>query len=738
MEALVIVLDVGPSTGTLCADGGATFIDTALLCCDRIAQRKLFEDKNKDHMAVVVVGSEESDNRLADADADQYQHVSLARRLAPVDWPLVRMLSPDRLHATEAQGDWLDGLVVALDHLVEMSRTHKYQQRRIVLLTDFGGPLCTDQLDAIKAGLRKYDVDLMAIGTELATDGSDEMQLKPTGKTETADDLQMKTEDGLALGGGEPRPGPSGARGLYRHDGKAKTRQQLEGESAVVQLIRAVDGGFFTFEQALPQLLFFHKRKSRAAPWNAPLQIGESLSINITGYSQIKKVTMPSWRKLAAGPQPAPVKRRTTYERQDEQRSAVPFEKTERAYRYGTTLVPFSRLDQQELEYRSGAPRSIQVLGFTSASNVGPHLYQDTQTVQVVARRGDAGAEAALSALIHALQETDMVAVARRTYNNGGTPRLGALRPNIRHDLECLVWVQLPFAEDMRNPLFPPLPTAVPQETLSAVDQLIDAMDLTAPAAEEASERLEPGALLSPQFQRLYQVLAARALHPGEPLPPPDADLLRQLSPDPALAAPDALRAVAAACPLTELLLPHQRRETGRDVFQAAAAAAPDQAGPAATVTDLIKPEVTEVGTVNPAEDFDVLLRRDDVRFDELCSQMQRVISRLVRESLTRPALLEKTVAAIGRLRTACRGVSPAAYNAWVAEARGQLSERPAVWQRVVADRLGPIVASESAHPAAEEAEATRFYDGGAAAAAAVEAVQAAEQEAAEDLLDDL
>ena len=359
------------------------------------------------------------------------------------------------------------------------------------------------------------------------------------------------------------------------------------------------------------------------------------------------------------------------------------------------------------------------------------------QTVQVVARKDDAGAEAALSALIHALQETDMVAVARRTYNNGGAPRLGALLPNIRHELECLVWVQLPFAEDVRNPLFPSLPSTVARAALEAVDKLIDAMDLTAPEAETAAARLEAGGLVSPQFQRLYQVLSARALYPGAPLPPVDKDLLCQLSPDPALAAPEALRAVAAVCPLEEVMQPHQRRETGRDVFRPAAEAAAD-VGPAATVADVTSAAVTEIGTVNPADDFDTLLRRDDVRFDELCSQMQRVISRLVRESLSRPALLDKTLAAISRLRTACCGVSPATYNTWVEESRAQLTERPAVWQRLCGDKLGPIVASESTHPAADDERATRFYEGGAAAAAAAEEVQAAELEAAEDLLDDL
>ncbi|XP_037089514.1 X-ray repair cross-complementing protein 5-like [Pollicipes pollicipes] len=588
MEALVLVVDVGASTGVQPPDGRPSFLETALRCCDRVVQRKLFSAP-KDHVALVLIGSDATDNALA--DGDQYQHVSLARRLAPADWQLVHLLQ-DELHASAAQGDWLDGLVVALDHLEASGRVHKYAERRLVLLTDFAGPLCADQLDAIAAGLRRLEVDLTVIGVELS---------------------DAAPVDAAGGGGDEPRAGPSRPPGSLRHDGKPKTQRQLDGEAVAARLIDSLDCDFHAFEQALPQLLFFRKRATRAAPWNAPLQIGDNLTIPITGYSQVRKATPPSWKKLTVDEQPEAVRQRKLYELQDDERTVVPVEDTLRAFSYGTTLVPFSADDEKRLKYSSGAPCSLQVLGFTAAANVHPYQFLGTQTVQIVARRDDAAAETALSALIHALLETDMVAITRRTYRAGLMPLLGALLPLIHHSFECLVFVQLPFCEDVRGPLFEPLPETFGDGQLAAVDQLLDAMDLTAPAARPVAERLAPGAL---------------------------------------------------------------------------------------------------IGTVSPVDDFVTLLGRDDVQFDELCAQMQRVIASLVREVMLRPMLLDKTLSAIVCLRQHCCRIAPLAYNTW---------------------RLGPITVSESVHPAGTDEEAEQFYR-------SVQAEQAApaDVDMAEDLLDDL
>src|SRR3954464_97946 len=66
-------------------------------------------------------------------------------------------------------------------------------------------------------------------------------------------------------------------------------------------------------------------------------------------------------------------------------------------------------------------------------------------------------AKMALSSLIHALHELDSYAVARLVTKSGKDPLLILLAPLIEPDMEALIDVPLPFAEDLRTYRFPPL-----------------------------------------------------------------------------------------------------------------------------------------------------------------------------------------------------------------------------------------------------------------------------------------
>ena len=90
----------------------------------------------------------------------------------------------------------------------------------------------------------------------------------------------------------------------------------------------------------------------------------------------------------------------------------------------------------------------------------------------------------ALSSFIHTLYELDNCAIARLVAKQDKSPIIVALTPSIEPDFECLVDVELPFAEDFRQHLFPPLdriPTVsgkvITQHRLLPNDSLQHAMD---------------------------------------------------------------------------------------------------------------------------------------------------------------------------------------------------------------------------------------------------------------------
>ena len=98
----------------------------------------------------------------------------------------------------------------------------------------------------------------------------------------------------------------------------------------------------------------------------------------------------------------------------------------------------------------------------------------------------------ALSSFIHALFELENYAVARLVTKDGKDPLVVLLAPSIEADYECLLDVQLPFAEDIRSYKFPPLDRVVtisgkeirvhrnlPNEKLQdAMSEYVDSMDL--------------------------------------------------------------------------------------------------------------------------------------------------------------------------------------------------------------------------------------------------------------------
>ena len=102
-------------------------------------------------------------------------------------------------------------------------------------------------------------------------------------------------------------------------------------------------------------------------------------------------------------------------------------------------------------------------------------------------------AKMALSSLIHTLHELESYAVARIVTKDGKDPQIILLAPSIEPDLEALVDVPLPFAEDVRFYRFPPLDRVIgasgatikkhrhlpTDDLVEAMSDYVDSMDLS-------------------------------------------------------------------------------------------------------------------------------------------------------------------------------------------------------------------------------------------------------------------
>jgi len=156
--------------------------------------------------------------------------------------------------------------------------------------------------------------------------------------------------------------------------------------------------------------------------------------------------------------------------------------------------------------------------------------------------------QVALSSLVAAMDKLNMYAITRWVNRNMSEPKMGVLAPCRFQNVDCFLWVQMPFADDVRKYTFSPLrnlsnrkgdrvtthPYLPSHEQMEAIDRFVDAMDLT-----EAGEKGDDGTRspwydtrlsYNPAIHRMKQALFHSAIIndlAGDPLPPPHPELTK-------------------------------------------------------------------------------------------------------------------------------------------------------------------------------------------------------------------
>ncbi|ROT84418.1 ATP-dependent DNA helicase 2 subunit 2 [Penaeus vannamei] len=435
-----------------------------------------------------------------------------------VDWDMMNEV--DQLPYGKATADWLDALVVAMDLLHDPDGM-RFSSKKIVLMTDFSGEFSDDQASKIIAGLTNSGIELSVIGPEIVDEDNSD------------DDM-----DGPGSSNGAPKNGSTG--NPINWNGKPKTAIQLAGEALITRIVS--------------ELIFFQKKSAGSANWNTVLDIGPDFQIAITGKIKVKHSTVPTWKKMHAHDETAAIISETSYHRHDDAQTAVDEAEVIMGYKYGTTLVPFSDEDAQ-MKFSSDSPRALSVLGFTRSSNVCHNRRAGDQVLVVIAREGDETAAVALSSLIQALVELDMVAITRRIYNKNSNPVMGVLFPEVTKKYE---------------------------------------------------------------LQHYYNVLTHRAIHPHDPLPPPADHVLNILKPPESVCEgrDRVVPALQAAFPTKRIV---KKTKDKADLFSSDNHADKKiklDDDDNVSAGDLTRPLVTKVTSTTPVQDFMALLGGEAPNFN--------------------------------------------------------------------------------------------------------------------------
>ncbi|KAK7091978.1 hypothetical protein V1264_009592 [Littorina saxatilis] len=725
-EAIAIVLDVGPTMNSAPA-GEATPLQTAIQAITMILQRKMFAE-SKDEIALILFGTTDTDNPLVDGDS--YEHVSIARHLGVADFDLLQMVQND-IQPGDTPADFIDAMIVAMDHLESgLQGKRGFGSKRLIVLSDLSSPFGDDQLETFIDVIQKFNVEVNFIGPDLDDNDDD-------------------------AGGAGPAEGGSGDA----TPGKDKTPQQRAGEAMAKYIIEKSNGASYSFNEALPALSYFQSRQVRPTAWKCLLEVGPNLKIPINGYIKMKEFKLKqSWKNVYAKDPSLEIKRERTHHLDDEEETEVDPDDIVEGYCYGSDRVPMTAEDKETMKYQS--EKCFKVLGFTQTEHVKRGHHMGDSCLSVSAEKGDEAAAVALSALIHALYETNCVAIVRRVYAARTSPRIGCLIPHIKADYECLYWIELPFAEDIRTYTFGSLPLKEGATTnkkytpsadqLKAVDELITSMDLSTAAENEDGEKceaLKPKLTFNPYFQRVYQCLQHRALHPDEPLPELSPLIARCLQRP---------QAVEVACQASaeklgkafklERVAKKKEDKSGEAMFKENGAS---KEGPAAKrpkmdddlaggIQAITKAKVTEVGTVTPIEDFqDLISRKDEDLFEKACEQMQERIQQIVTDSFGQQ-FYGKAMDCLKALRTESIKKSESNnFNDFIQDFKDTLitKGRRDFWDKIIAEKQCLVSKMECEESDISKEEADTFMAG---EVKKEEATPQQEETTADDLLADL
>ncbi|PGH15992.1 hypothetical protein AJ80_05368 [Polytolypa hystricis UAMH7299] len=720
-EATVYIVDVGKSMGE-CHDGREiSDLDWAMrYVWDRITTTVATGRKTAT-VGVVGLKTDESLNELWEqTEEDAYAHLTVFQEIGQIQMPELRALREVIKPSETDDGDAISSLIVAIDMISKYTRKLKYK-RQVVLVTNGKGVVDPEDIDGIAAKINEDNIQLLVLGIDF-------------------DDPEygFKEEDKDPL--------------------KAKN------ETILKQLTESCDGLYGTLEQAIEEMSIPRVKVVRSMPsfrgdltLGNPAKFDSALTVQVERYyrtyvarpppasnfvpsSALGEETVDSSATVPAelstpvagdtGASLTSVRNTRTYQVNDEEAAGgkrdVERDELAKGYEYGRTAVHISESDENITKLETEA--ALEFIGFVASDKYDRYLHMSTANI-IIAQKTNNKAILALSSLIHALFELDCYAVGRLVTKDGKSPLLVLLAPSIEPDYECLLEVQLPFAEDVRSYRFPSLDKVVTvsgkvitehrnlpnDELLSAMSKYVDSMELSELDENgEPVEAMKPEDCFAPMLHRIDQAIRWRATHPTEPLPP-IPDVLQKLSRQPEdlqARSKDVLEEVIAVSEVKKVPPKVKGRKRTREA---------DKPLSGLDVDELLHREKrVKISPENAIPEFKQALNNaEDVRaIEDAVKQMSSIIESQIKHSLG-DVNYDRAVEGLGTMKDELVAYEePGLYNTFIRQLKRKLlddklgGDRREMWWLIRKNRLGLIDknVSEQSEVTEPEAREVRIY----------------------------
>ena len=689
-------------------------------------------DRKTATLGVVGLRTDGTNNELAGDES--YRNISVLQEIGLLLLPGLQQLRPLVQPSKTGHGDAISAIVVALQMIVQYCKKLKYK-RQIVLVTNGRGSLDADGISEITDKIKSDQIDLVVVGVDFDDP-----------------DYGFKEDD--------------------------KDEEKAANEAILKAFVEDCDGIFGTIQQAIEELGTPRLKLTRPVPsykgqltLGNPSQYDSALCIDVERYPRVmvrrpmtasqfvqrsdlsnkhesaqSSTTVLPDDELPAGVIQSDsnsltnVKNARTYQVVDEEapggKRDVSRDDLAKGYEYGRTAVHISESDLNvtKLEMQAG----LEIIGFIPWSSYERYMSMSVSCV-IIGQKTNTMAIMALSSLIHALVELESYAVARLVPKTNKEPVIVLLAPSIEPDYECLLDVQLPFAEDIRSYKFPPLDKVItvsgksikehrnlPNDALKeAMSSYVDQMDLSTFGTDDEGDPVEYMQMTdtySPVLHRIDQAVRWRAVHPIEPVPPPYEILTRyQHPPKPLLSKGKCqLEAVIAAADVKKVPPKTQSRKRARNEIKPLSGldvSALLSQHPNPSKNQPTSSAAVQISAQNPIPEFKQALDNAEspAAIRQLAQKFGTIIEQRISDSFGDVQYL-RAIEELGVLRTEMvESEEPGAWNDFIRQLKAKLlseqlgGDRNDMWRVIRSHKLSLLDKKASHSSDVEEEEAQVF-----------------------------
>ena len=186
---------------------------------------------------MVMFGTKDTGNRLADQFEGEYQNVRTVRTLCKIDLDFFRDIDTFTAEQESVpKGDIVDSLIVAMDMLNEHCGTKKFR-KRVFLITDGEKPtsINTAEMDSLVQQMQEKDVRLNVITLDFANDLEDE--------EDDEDEIELDETD--LHGDPNIRSSKQASKDKQKAQADLETVVQTKNKEMLVNLTQRIKGAIF-------------------------------------------------------------------------------------------------------------------------------------------------------------------------------------------------------------------------------------------------------------------------------------------------------------------------------------------------------------------------------------------------------------------------------------------------------------------------------------------------------------